>query len=150
MFRPMAPTSETLVFNAFDSSGSNGASDRRCDRIALSKAPTFTGSVIAAWCVVRGRKCSNKVRDDIVLGATCCNRVSENASADFPGRVRSIDDAQSFDPLQDLEQIRRLNRSNRFAPEVGNHPLVDLLPIPRPRRFSKRSLLRQQPFISYG
>jgi hypothetical protein len=93
---------------------------------------------------------SNKVRGDIVLGATRRNRVTEDTSADLPGAVRGIYDAFGFDALQDLKQVRSLNRSNRFAPKVGNHSLVNLLPIASPRRFRERRLLRQEPFVSDG
>jgi len=96
------------------------------------------------------RKRSNKVRSDIVFRTARRDRVTEDASADFPSTVRSIDDAFGFDSLQDLEEVRCLNRSNRFAPEVRNHPLVVLLPIPRLGRLRERSVLRQQPLIGYG
>jgi len=49
----------------------------------------------------RDRESANKIRGDIVLGATRRNRVAEYTSADFPGAVRGVDDAFRFDLLQD-------------------------------------------------
>jgi hypothetical protein len=98
----------------------------------------------SAW-----RKSSNKVRSDIVPCAARRNEAAEDASADFPYAVSGIDDPW-LDALQHLKQMRRLNRSDRFAAEERNQPLVDLLPIPRPGGLCERSLLRQQPLIGHG
>ena len=54
-------------------------------------------------CVMRRstcRKSANKIRSDIMLGATRRNRVAEHTSADFPRPVRGVDVAFGFYPLQ--------------------------------------------------